>query len=1823
MFLVLLAVLWSMPLQTAGQDWTWYDSIGLGACKNIAVLSLHVGGTSRSLTIQSHAESFVAIDTQLSGTFTYAPSSMISSTAHPTAISCRAATAQTVQKVVTQLPCTSTVDMVLTDPLTLTPGVYCVIDQTSTALARRLILDGQGNPNAVFIFNVTGRHESTVRTYITSEISLIGGITPNRILWIMNMYHLSVTPPLEKAHPGIMIVLNTHQLSANGRFNGQLLSMRTTTGSESVIRPLTNSIIDWFSSITSSTGMAASSTGSAFLLGSSTASQSSSGLESSTAGESSTGPGSSSGFDSSTGSESSTGSDSESSSAVDSSASHHESSTGLFSSTAAASPADEWAWYNSIGLGPCRQFHIVTNIMDQGYSDTILTLTGSKAPSIVFETITPDFTIQPAGMVQQLQPTHPDAALCIAEFTRVSQTAPANFPCDADLDMQPTGSSTLTPGVYCILLSGSNYRNLVLDGQDDPGATFVFRYQGSGIESYMYLHSLVTLQGGITAPRILWMFENTRYFEMPNGVVPGILTFSNLGRLDIYPSMHSYGFQFLLRSDYLDEPAIRPSETMQLMWMGNEHADTIPSSTGSESSTGDYESAVSSTAVIHESSTSLAFSSSASDSSTGVQSSSGFDSSTGSESSTGIESSTAIDSSTGQDSSTGSESSTSFDSSTAAESATGLDMSSSASAVSPVDEWAWYNSIGLGPCRRVVLYTPHLTTNEGASQTVTVHGTSDSTIAAATVTNTNTYPETLTVLNPTERAQCWAAITNIVETAQANMPCTTQLDMSSDTTLSIPPGSYCVTGYWLQTSLILDGQDDPNAVFVFHITEPNSQWLVFDGTYSLVGGIIPSRILWVVHGNNIQFTRSSFYGIVASTTTGGTTLSLSDVGHTSFYGQLLVYGPTLLEQSIDFYWAGTRWIPPELPMAEWEWYNSIGLGPCRQFHGVSNYIKIDTSSTTYNLYLAGSDVPILVADSVNLPARIHPVSAHIRTRAESSECIAAFSRLRQTAADRFPCTSTIDLLAGTTRVTAGVHCVSLTDTLWYHGSLVLDGQNNTNSIIVIRITGKDLQQATQFMGQYTLEGGMTSSRVLWMSTHTSQLSFPSGLFPGIVVVADAISVDAMASTGSGDQGTQLLMEQYQAVTTQPQLTLTGQLTWTWHGIHHDPSASNDSSTGSASSTGSISFTGDSSTGFDSSTGMDSSTGEDSSTDIESSTGSAPSTEQSSSGDASMDSSTGSESSTGIYSSTAIDSSTGADSSTATESLTSDWSSTGEASTDSSTGDSSTGSSFVANETTWWVPPVHEPGASIPVPSSSDPRTQVTLLSSQNDLTEDTVVLQTQAAAELASILGYTDQTLTFTSVKIYDPKPDSAPASSRRLLQTVEGLAATVVFEVELSLSSAQILQRWMDAGGGAILKPDEYPIFSQTTQLLINVDPQMPETVVGFETGCQNGTNCRANDTCTLGLCGCPPDSSGRCVPGYFDEDSDQICVSGAPSLYADACTSVNSTLDHETYSAEHCSARGNLINLFPKRKYCQHPGSQLYHAERAMLVAVMGDPNNSTLAPLHFFTVHSPYTMAELSLPPHRDIRTGLVSFKAYVSNLYDNKAPIHNKAWALIEFRTAYTDITFQLTRLAFLDGIEGAHEFYFQANKWRYLKDVPGGAYAYWDGEAAQWECMSTHIFNPSNGRCELGCATGMMGHSCDEPLRTDCAIAAWNATSMLYLRPDCMFVQCQRDYVNVFGECILDPYAIPPPPYVDQPAAPQSSNKKKVAGLSVGAFVAVLIGSVIGAILLVFGLNRLLTRCLAKRRNKAVVSQQEMVHLSPKTDPPARRTRFGQSYGKSY
>ncbi len=99
--------------------------------------------------------------------------------------------------------------------LTLTPGVYCF--STSAQLTGTLTLDGQGNPNAVFLFKIG----STLTTASASSVLLINGASSCGLYWQVGS---SATLGTGTSLAGSIVALTSITLNTGSGVTGRLLA---------------------------------------------------------------------------------------------------------------------------------------------------------------------------------------------------------------------------------------------------------------------------------------------------------------------------------------------------------------------------------------------------------------------------------------------------------------------------------------------------------------------------------------------------------------------------------------------------------------------------------------------------------------------------------------------------------------------------------------------------------------------------------------------------------------------------------------------------------------------------------------------------------------------------------------------------------------------------------------------------------------------------------------------------------------------------------------------------------------------------------------------------------------------------------------------------------------------------------------------------------------------------------------------------------------------------------------------------------------------------------------------------------------------------------------------------------------------------------------------------------------------------------------------------------------------------------------------------------------------------------------------------------------
>lgn len=113
------------------------------------------------------------------------------------------------------LACGTTVTPADVGGRTLAPGVYCVA--SSLAVTGTVTLDGQGDPNALFVFQMG----STLTTATTASVTLIGGAQAKNVYWQVGS---SATLGTGTTFRGTIVALTTITLNDNVTMTGRALA---------------------------------------------------------------------------------------------------------------------------------------------------------------------------------------------------------------------------------------------------------------------------------------------------------------------------------------------------------------------------------------------------------------------------------------------------------------------------------------------------------------------------------------------------------------------------------------------------------------------------------------------------------------------------------------------------------------------------------------------------------------------------------------------------------------------------------------------------------------------------------------------------------------------------------------------------------------------------------------------------------------------------------------------------------------------------------------------------------------------------------------------------------------------------------------------------------------------------------------------------------------------------------------------------------------------------------------------------------------------------------------------------------------------------------------------------------------------------------------------------------------------------------------------------------------------------------------------------------------------------------------------------------------
>ena len=114
---------------------------------------------------------------------------------------------------------------------TLTPGIYTSASSLSIAGPLPLVLDGGGDPDAVFLFQAG----STLITQPNTSVSLINGATACNVFWQVGS---STTLGVDSVFRGIILTLSDSTLNTRATLEGSVLSSGAVSlDSNTIIRP--------------------------------------------------------------------------------------------------------------------------------------------------------------------------------------------------------------------------------------------------------------------------------------------------------------------------------------------------------------------------------------------------------------------------------------------------------------------------------------------------------------------------------------------------------------------------------------------------------------------------------------------------------------------------------------------------------------------------------------------------------------------------------------------------------------------------------------------------------------------------------------------------------------------------------------------------------------------------------------------------------------------------------------------------------------------------------------------------------------------------------------------------------------------------------------------------------------------------------------------------------------------------------------------------------------------------------------------------------------------------------------------------------------------------------------------------------------------------------------------------------------------------------------------------------------------------------------------------------------------------------------------------
>jgi hypothetical protein len=301
------------------------------------------------------------------------------------------------------------------------------------------------------------------------------------------------------------------------------------------------------------------------------------------------------------------------------------------------------------------------------------------------------------------------------------------------------------------------------------------------------------------------------------------------------------------------------------------------------------------------------------------------------------------------------------------------------------------------------------------------------------------------------------------------------------------PGVYQLAGASsLNLELILDAQNDPNAVFVFQIQGPFSANA--NSKVKLINGAKACNVYWKVEGLVDIATGTTIRGTIIANNAGinlntGDTLegrAFSTTGAINIDG-MMAFTPNCGELTL------TGPIAPNLGIAACFGVFSSD-GPVVN-HGVSN-INGDVGA---NVGLTSGFDPLLVTGN------IHPIPDEI-TASCASDLLLAYNYLNGLTYD-------IELLYPAQfgrNLVLTPHTYVLNGATTFTDTLYLDGRGNADAVFVLKVNGA---LSTSTFSKVILKNGTQAKNVYWMINGAVQISDYS-VFNGTIISQGAVNLYA-------------------------------------------------------------------------------------------------------------------------------------------------------------------------------------------------------------------------------------------------------------------------------------------------------------------------------------------------------------------------------------------------------------------------------------------------------------------------------------------------------------------------------------------------------------------------------------------------------------------------------------------------------------------------------------------------------------------------------------------